>query len=176
MELLAVYHAILLCPQNKNITIFTDSKNVIHTWKKLSTMNKKQETGKRQKLTNSLLWMNIRRLIATRTGIINLQWVKGHAGNLLNTLADTYAKEAKDNFKFAWNLFNLQDDEHKFRLTIEGIPCFQNAYSTIKHIHRYTERMKWNSTIATKNPDLAHIGTIKPYLKCPLQSKSRKLP
>ena len=102
-------------------------------------MKKKQETGKRQKLINSLLWMNIRQLLAMRIGIINLQWVKGHAGNLLNTLADTYAKEVKDNFKSAWNLFNLQDDKHKFRLTIKGIPCLQNAYSTIKHIHGYTE-------------------------------------
>ena len=69
MELLAVYHAILLCPKNKDITIYTDSRNVIHTWRKLKDINKKYETGKRQKLTNSLLWMNIRRLLDKKEGI-----------------------------------------------------------------------------------------------------------
>ena len=165
MELLAVYHAILLCPKNADVTIYTDSRNVIHTWRKLKDMTKKYETGKRQKLTNSLLWMNIRRLLEQREGITNLQWVKGHSGNLLNTLADQLAKDAKNNYQFTWNIFNLHDDEHKFRLTIEGIPCLQNAYATIKHIHGYTERKKWKQVTTSKHPDVALVGIIKPYLK-----------
>ena len=33
IELLAVYHAIFLYPPSQNITIYTDSRNVIHTQK-----------------------------------------------------------------------------------------------------------------------------------------------
>lgn len=96
MELMAVISALEKLKKPKSeITIYTDSRYVcdavdkkwVFGWEKKSFKGKKNED----------LWRRF--LIAYRRHIVHFQWVKGHAGNLLNERADELAVAAANSSK-----------------------------------------------------------------------------
>ena len=93
MELLAAIVALeKLKSLNTEITIFTDSKYLCDSVNKrwVFGWEKKQFSGKK----NQDLW--IRFLRVYRQHKVKLEWVKGHAGDVWNELADSLATKAAD--------------------------------------------------------------------------------
>ena len=78
MEMMAVIEGLKCLPPKSNVTVHTDSTYITNTMTK----------GWRRKANNDL-WQEMDALAAQQS--VNWQWVKGHAGNPLNELADSIA-------------------------------------------------------------------------------------
>ena len=86
MELLAVLQALRQLPQENSIKIPTDSRYVEQTFNKAMVVK-----------SNLDMWKELRELASKRP--IKITWVKGHAGDEQNVLADKLAKEAASQIK-----------------------------------------------------------------------------
>lgn len=97
MELLAPIKALKKIKTEANITIFTDStylKNGITEWIKKWEINGWKSANKKP-IKNKDLWQELNKL--TQKKDITWKWVKAHAGNRLNELADQLATKAIKN-------------------------------------------------------------------------------
>jgi ribonuclease HI len=81
MELFAVLQALRQLPQENSIRIRTDSRYVEQTFNKALVVK-----------SNLEMWKELRDMASRRP--IKIAWVKGHAGDEQNALADKLAKEA----------------------------------------------------------------------------------
>ena len=80
MELLAVIKGVKSVPESSEVTVFSDSQYVVNTM----TRNWKRNA-------NNDLWAKLDAEVGKRR--VNWQWVRGHAGNLLNEEADALANQ-----------------------------------------------------------------------------------
>ena len=97
MELLAPIKALKKIKEEANITIFTDSiylKNGITEWIKKWETNGWKNANKKP-IKNKDLWQELNKL--TQKKDITWKWIKAHAGNPLNELADQLATKAIKN-------------------------------------------------------------------------------
>ncbi len=97
MELRAVIAAMQAVPPGSTFTLHTDSKYVqngatqwIHRWKKNNW-----QTSAGTPVKNRDLWQQLDDLQGTHT--VTWNWVKGHAGNPMNELADQLARQGAAN-------------------------------------------------------------------------------
>ena len=97
MELLAPIKALKKVKKEAKLTIFTDStylKNGITEWIKKWETNGWKNANKKP-IKNKDLWQELNKL--TQKKDIAWKWVKAHAGNPLNELADQLATKAIKN-------------------------------------------------------------------------------
>ena len=94
MELIAVIKALEFYEKPREIEIFTDSKYVmqgitewIKNWK-----NNQWKTSQKKDVKNKDLWLLLD--LASEKHNIEWNWVKGHAGNYGNEIADKLATQA----------------------------------------------------------------------------------
>jgi len=97
MELTAPIMALKKIKESSKIIIYTDSTYLkngitiwIENWKKNGWIN-----ANRKPVKNKDLWVVLNKL--TEKKLINWKWVKAHAGNRYNELADKLATEAISN-------------------------------------------------------------------------------
>ena len=101
MELMAAIKGLEYCvkqdqkqPTLKHVKIFTDSiylKEGITTW--INTWEKNNwKTADKKNVKNVDLWKKLKDLVQSKQ--VEWCWIKGHAGNEMNELADKLAKEA----------------------------------------------------------------------------------
>lgn len=95
MELQAALEAIKGIPEGSHVRIVTDSAYVsgglvewLPAWKRRGG---RKANGKR--VENWDLWLRIDEFMATRS--VTAEWIKGHAGNRWNELADSLASMAR---------------------------------------------------------------------------------
>lgn len=93
MELQGVIEAIKLIKKSQPIIVYTDSKYVqngisewIHGWKKNGWKG-----ANKKPIKNIDLWKTLDELVANHT--ITWKWVKGHAGDKYNEIADALARK-----------------------------------------------------------------------------------
>ena len=94
MELMAPIMALEKIKKASKITIYTDStylKNGITIWIKNWEKNGWMSANKKP-VKNKDLWVTLNKL--TKEQVINWKWVKAHAGNKYNEIADKLATEA----------------------------------------------------------------------------------
>ena len=97
MELVAPIMALRKIKKSSEITIYTDSiylKNGITTWIKNWEKNGWKSANKKP-IKNKDLWTTLNKL--SKDKIISWKWVKGHAGNKYNEMADILATTAIKN-------------------------------------------------------------------------------
>jgi len=93
-ELVAALEGLKATPLGSSVELFTDSEYVIKgltqwmdNWKKKGWRN-----SAKKPVAHKDLWTELDELYQNRE--VQLTWVKGHSGHLLNEEADTLAKEA----------------------------------------------------------------------------------
>ena len=94
MELVAPIMALRKIKKGSKITIYTDSiylKNGITTWIKNWEKNGWISANKKS-IKNKDLWVTLNKL--SKEQVIEWKWVKAHAGNKYNEIADRLATEA----------------------------------------------------------------------------------
>ena len=94
MELMAPIMALRKIKKSSKITIYTDStylKNGITIWIKSWEKNDWQSANKKP-IKNKDLWITLNEL--SKKYSIDWKWVKSHAGNKYNEIADRLATEA----------------------------------------------------------------------------------
>ena len=94
MELLATINALKEMKQNEQIEIYTDSQYVklgITDWINKWVLNN-WKTSKKEDVKNKDLWIELYNL--NETFDIKWNWVKAHAGNIMNEKVDQLAKKA----------------------------------------------------------------------------------
>ena len=94
MELIAPIMALRKIKKASKIIIYTDSiylKNGITTWIKNWEKNGWKNANKKP-VKNKDLWVTLNEL--SKEHVINWKWVKAHAGNKYNEIADKLASEA----------------------------------------------------------------------------------
>ena len=94
MELIAPIMALRKIKKASKIIIYTDSiylKNGITTWIKNWEKNGWKNANKKP-VKNKDLWVTLNEL--SKEHVINWKWVKAHAGNKYNEIADKLATEA----------------------------------------------------------------------------------
>lgn len=96
MELMAAIEGLRQTPQSAKVTLFSDSQYVIKgmtlwvaSWKK-----KGWKTGDGKPVANRELWETLVATAAHRE--VTWQWVKGHASNEFNNMADKWAVKERD--------------------------------------------------------------------------------
>ena len=97
MELMAPIMALRKIKKASKIIIYTDSiylKNGITTWIKNWEKNGWKNANKKP-IKNKDLWVTLNEL--SKEHVINWKWVKAHAGNKYNEIADKLATEAIGN-------------------------------------------------------------------------------
>jgi ribonuclease HI len=97
MELMASIMALKKIKKNSEIIIYTDStylKNGITTWIKNWEKNGWKSVNKKS-VKNKDLWVKLNKL--SKEQIIDWKWVKAHAGNKYNEIADGLATKAIGN-------------------------------------------------------------------------------
>ena len=97
MELMAPIMALRKIKKASKIIIYTDSiylKNGITTWIKKWEKNGWKSTNKKP-VKNKDLWVTLNRL--SKGHVIDWKWVKAHAGNKYNEIADKLATAAIGN-------------------------------------------------------------------------------
>ncbi len=99
MELVAAINALNHLKRPCEVDLFTDSKYVkdgltkwIFNWKKNGW-----KTAAKKPVKNAELWQELDEAVQRHD--INWHWVKGHAGDEFNELADQLASEAMEPFK-----------------------------------------------------------------------------
>ncbi len=94
MEMKAVIEALKLLKKPSEITIYTDSKYVMDGITKWISGWKKNlwRTANRKPVKNSDLWQELDSEVAKHQ--MEWVWVKGHAGNHFNEIADKLATDA----------------------------------------------------------------------------------
>ena len=92
MELSAAINALNSIPESEEIELFTDSNYVkngitswIHNWKRNGWKNSQKKPVKNQEL-----WIQLDKLVEKRK--IHWNWVRGHAGDHFNEIADQLAR------------------------------------------------------------------------------------
>ena len=94
MELMAPIMALKKIKKSSKIIIYTDSiylKNGITTWIKNWEENGWKNANKKP-VKNKDLWLALKAL--SKEHVINWKWVKAHAGNKYNEIADKLATDA----------------------------------------------------------------------------------
>ena len=94
MELLAPINALKEMKQNEQIEIYTDSEYVklgITDWINKWVLNN-WKTSKKEDVKNKDLWVELYNLNETLD--VKWNWVKAHAGNIMNEKVDQLAKKA----------------------------------------------------------------------------------
>ena len=97
MELMAPIMALRKVKKVSKITIYTDStylKNGITTWIKNWEKNGWISANKKP-VKNKDLWLTLNQL--SKEKIIDWKWIKAHAGNKYNEIADKLATDAIEN-------------------------------------------------------------------------------
>ena len=97
MELMAPIMALRKIKKASKITIYTDSiylKNGITTWIKNWEKNGWKSVNKKP-VKNKDLWITLNNL--SKEHVIDWKWVKAHAGNRYNEIADKLATDAIGN-------------------------------------------------------------------------------
>ena len=97
MELMAVIMALKEISSNLELTIYTDSTYVqkgISEWIKNWKVNNWRSSSKKP-VKNKDLWVTLNKL--SKEKIFDWKWVKAHAGNKYNEIADKLATEAITN-------------------------------------------------------------------------------
>jgi ribonuclease HI len=96
MELLAAIEGLGALSRSVDVALYTDSKYVqqgitswIHGWKKNGW-----KTAGRKPVKNQDLWQRLDELMTRHK--VSWHWVKGHAGDQYNELADQLANQAMD--------------------------------------------------------------------------------
>jgi ribonuclease HI len=93
MELMAAIEALRNVPENSQVRLFTDSqyvKNGVQSW----IANWKRngwKTAARKPVKNQDLWQTLDSMASRH--VVDWRWVKGHAGNRGNEIADRLARE-----------------------------------------------------------------------------------
>jgi ribonuclease HI len=95
MELTAAIKALEFLPDEATMTIYADSQYVVKgatewlsNWKKNNWRN-----AQRKPVMNQDLWEEMDRLVRCHPNM-SFQWVRGHAGNVLNEATDRLVKHA----------------------------------------------------------------------------------
>lgn len=98
MELMAAINALASLKRGCDLTLYTDSQYVrmgitqwISNWKK-----RNWKTAAKKAVKNADLWKALDEQVVRHS--INWVWVKGHAGNQGNELADTLANKGADQY------------------------------------------------------------------------------
>lgn len=98
MELLAAINALASLKRSCELTLYTDSQYVrmgitqwISNWKK-----RNWQTAAKKPVKNADLWKDLDLQVARHS--VNWVWVKGHAGNVGNELADALANRGADDY------------------------------------------------------------------------------
>jgi len=98
MELLAAINALTSLKRSCDLTLYTDSQYVrmgitqwIENWKK-----RNWQTAAKKPVKNVDLWKGLDEQVGRHN--INWVWVKGHAGNAGNELADQLANKGADKY------------------------------------------------------------------------------
>ena len=97
MEILAAIMALKKIKSNSQITIYTDStyvKNGITEWM-LNWKKNDWKTASKKPVKNKDLWIKLDKLCEKNK--VSWKWVKGHAANKYNNLADQLATSAIKN-------------------------------------------------------------------------------
>jgi len=89
MEVLAIISAVNFCPEGTDLTVYTDSQYAITVL---------QNRTKKQNLNMDLILKF--RVVSAKLKSINFVWVKGHAGNKYNEMADQMAHAEYDKVRY----------------------------------------------------------------------------
>ncbi|PKY52617.1 hypothetical protein RhiirA4_497078 [Rhizophagus irregularis] len=104
-ETLAILTALIVCPLNSSINIFTDSQAAIDSFHK--TKNLHSISPRRfNKVNNNILWSSIHHIIKQLKLTIKLHKVKAHSGNTFNDKADDLAKKGRTDSKVATKILH----------------------------------------------------------------------
>ncbi|GBB88117.1 hypothetical protein RclHR1_14630005 [Rhizophagus clarus] len=171
-EALVIATALATCPPNTDITIKTDSKCVIDTFKYTQS---RPSPRRYLKINNYLIWKAIDKIISSNRLNVTLEKVKAHSNDFFNDKADSLAKEgSSSNHVLAINplglnlesfsTWNLPDQLDKYnsssliidrdiRKTLSSISNIKNINQFLAH-HRlsylqsitYNNKIDWKST------------------------------
>jgi ribonuclease HI len=124
MELMAVISLISVLPLNSTINIFTDSKNIIDTYNRLSHY---MSFRKKRKIINYNLWELFFWILKEFSITLKFHKVKAHSDNIYNNRADILAKIGADKLSLrindmainqkatlAWMEFSVEIDPRLF--------------------------------------------------------------
>jgi len=136
-ELFGIISALIVCPNNCDVTIFTDNQSVIQNFHSLSKDNFELSTRKIFKLNNmNCLWITLIEIINNLNLKVNLIKVKSHSNVDGNNFIDAAVKNAHTNNEKFLSLNNNSYDLISYIPKWKNIPINQNLRNFIKEISK----------------------------------------
>ena len=158
-EISAFLLALLVCPENAKINIYTDSQTTINTYTYL-THNEMKSITKRNflKIKNNSLWDVILSTINRFNLKVKLIKVKAHSGNKWNEEADKLAKIGTNKFPISIKFDNFS--YQKFKLMWNNLPVDDHTRSFIKKTTDAFNYQNWKNLNRNKNFNNEQYGSI----------------
>ena len=132
-ESFAILTALIICPKESTVNIYTDSLNAIRTYDNFLITSSRKNLKK----NNMLVWHTIHHIVNTLNLKVRLHKIKAHTGIIFNDMADNLAKEASGSRNLA-----IEVNRHNRLIPITGLlwsnylPVDQDVRKSINTIQR----------------------------------------
>jgi hypothetical protein len=161
-----INNIILTVKEKSSVSIYTDSKNLIHNYN-LFRNNEKNYRVQVKNKNHLISWSTILYIIKILELSIEIHKVKAHTGNKWNDLADVEANKGRmSEFSFSKKQ-SCTASERKYKLQFFNIEIDDNHRNFIKNIHRIKNEEELYSLNRNTNIDQKEIDktVIYEYIK-----------
>ncbi|KAF9200154.1 hypothetical protein BGZ49_009647 [Haplosporangium sp. Z 27] len=149
-ELCGLLATILISPRNVPILVHIDNSSVVHNFQEL--VKDRESTSARQRLrsANAQWWTVIYQAYRAQGGMVRVQWVRGHAGNIGNSEADTFAKTAHRRDTGLWMLDPQKHLDMLCHVQFAGHTVDQDVRQVLKLQSAVRHHHQWMSQNRTR--------------------------
>ena len=110
-ELMGLFAAIISAPPEQDIVVQLDNQSVVQQYQQLVKRRLFTLPRKRQRSNYAGMWAALHQVVEERLGKVEVQWVRGHAENVGNNMADMVATSAVRADTAPWSVdLSMQQD------------------------------------------------------------------
>ncbi|KAF9377104.1 hypothetical protein BGX21_003280, partial [Mortierella sp. AD011] len=149
-ELCGLLATLLISPRNTPVDVYIDNSSVVHNFKTLVKERKSTTAKQRLRSADAQWWAMLYYAYETQGRMVNVQWVRGHAGNLGNIAADSLAKAAHRSDTGLWRLDQQRHHDMRCHAQFAKHTVDQDVRQVLKLQSAVRHHRRWLSQNRTR--------------------------
>jgi ribonuclease HI len=159
-ELMGLFAAVMSAPAEQDIEIQLDNQSIVQQYQQLVKRREYTLPRKRQRSNFAGLWAALHKVVQERPGTVEVKWVRGHATDAGNIMADMVATSAARAETTSWSVdLGMQQDINKFA-HCQNTMCEIDLRQQLKQQTTIRRHQAWTAQRRTKRA-LGHIDDIE---------------